>query len=134
MKAILIGLALIITAAPASAQTKKIPVFVDATTSTTLGNTLAYTLREQLRSSQTYEVVLKRVDAVFVISLVSIDITADLSVASSIALAIENDNGYDYLMDHWITTTGSERVGKSVTDIIASIDKDVQALVKKVIK
>jgi hypothetical protein len=130
-----IAVILALIASSVSAAEKKIPIYVGAATDDIVGTTYAYQLREQLRASQTYDLVVRQADSIFVIGLVTIDPQKTLNegiqttVAAGITLAINNGDGYDYLVHQWVVSVGKLKVAGSVSDIVAAIDKDVQAII-----
>jgi hypothetical protein len=140
MKSKCIGLAagLLLLAAPALAADKT-KICLNATTKDTVGTTLAFTLKEQLLASQSYDLQIKCTDAVFVVNLTTIEndggsTTSGLSTAAALTLAIENVKGFDYLVMQWVLTSGRDRVGNSATNMIAAIDKQIQDILKEMAK
>jgi hypothetical protein len=59
--------------ATVAAQETKVPIYLQATTEDTIGTTYLYQLREQLRASHSYRLVLTEGEALFHVRLVTID-------------------------------------------------------------
>jgi len=119
----------------ASAAEKKIPIFLNTDSNDGVGTLFISNLREQLKASQSYDVVLLEQDAVFVIGVVTMDdggrSTSDpTSTVTSVVLLINNADGYDYLLNQWVMSIGRDRTSATATDLIAAIDKDVQEAVR----
>jgi hypothetical protein len=139
MKRLVIALVALTIASPALAADKKIPIYVHGGTPDTNGATYVYQLREHLRASRRYDVVRTQREAIFVIGLVSIDPdkgqrTENLALAAGITLAVYNANGYDYLVGQWVASVGRDRIANSVVDVVAAIDRTVQAVLKALAK
>jgi hypothetical protein len=136
----LVLVAIMLVSEAASAADKKIPIYLQLTTNDTVGTTFGYTLREQLKASQSYEVVLRQADALFVIGVVSMGSSESgrasdpTDTVTSIVLLVNNADGYDYFLDQWVMRIGRERTAVMATDIIAAIDKDVQEVVRAALK
>ena len=127
--------AIILVSQAASAAEKKIPIFLNTDSRDTVGTTFIDNLREQLKASESYDVVLRQEDAVFVIGVVTIDDSGrsasdPTSTVTSVVLLINNADGYDYLLNQWVMSIGRDRTSAVATDLIASIDKDVQEAVR----
>ena len=130
-KSVLLLAAIMLVSQAASAAEKKIPIFLNTDSKDTVGTTFIYHLREQLKASQGYDVVLRQQDAVFVVGVVTIDdsgrsATDPTSTVTSVVLSINNADGYDYLLNQWVMSIGRDRTSAMATDMIAAIDKDVQ--------
>ena len=128
---VLVLAAMMLVSQATSAAEKKIPIFLNTDSKDSVGTTFIYNLREQLKASQSYDVVLRQQDAVFVIGVVTMDdsgrSTSDAtSTATSVVLSINNADGYDYLLNQWVMSIGRDRTSAMATDLIAAIDKDVQ--------
>ena len=132
VNAFVIALIVALCVGSAGAAEEKIPVYVDAQTPDRLGTTYVYQLREQLRGSQTYAVVLKRGDARFVISLVSLDpgTNEGVTIVSVVLLAhiLIPQGPIDCFVNQWIVSTSRDQIDGGVRDLVASIDQDVQQL------
>jgi len=119
----------------ASAAEKKIPIFLNTDSEDAVGTTFISSLREQLKASQGYDVVLRQQDAVFVIGVVTMDdsgrsASAPASTITSVVLLINNADGYDYLLNQWVMSIGRDRTSAVAADLIAEIDEDVQEAVR----
>ena len=68
---VLVLTAMMVVSQVVSAAEKKIPIFLNTDSKDTVGTNFIYTLREQLKASQSYDVVLRQQDAVFVIGVVT---------------------------------------------------------------
>jgi hypothetical protein len=136
---VLVLAAIMLVSQATSAAEKKIPIFLNTDSKDTVGTTFIYNLREQLKASQSYDVVLRQQDAVFVIGVVTMDdsgrSTSDAtSTATSVVLLINNADGYDYLLNQWVMSIGRDRTSAMATDLIAAIDKDVQEAVRMAVE
>jgi len=113
---------------------ERIPIYVVGSSKDTVGTTYIYTLKEQLKASRSYDVVPAEKDAVFKISIATLDrdlkpnaVGTEISTVASIVLVVNGgDKSFDYFVDHWAVIAGKEKVAESVTDIIAGIDKSIQ--------
>ena len=77
--------------------------------------------------------------AVFVLGVVTIDdsgrsATDPTSTVTSVVLSINNEDGYDYLLNQWVMSIGRDRTSAMATDLIAAIDKDVQEAVRAAVE
>jgi len=136
---VLVLAAMMLVSQATSAAEKKIPIFLNTDSKDTVGTTFIYNLREQLKASQSYDVVLRQEDAVFVIGVVTMDdsgrSTSDAtSTVTSVVLSINNADGYDYLVNQWVMSIGRDRISAMATDLIAAIDKDVQEAVRAAVE
>jgi len=136
---VLVLTAMMVVSQVVSAAEKKIPIFLNTDSKDTVGTNFIYTLREQLKASQSYDVVLRQQDAVFVIGVVTIDDSGrsasdPMSTVTSVVLSINNTDGYDYLLNQWVMSIGRDRTSAMATDLIAAIDKDVQEAVRAAVE
>ena len=136
---VLVLTAMMLVSQVVSAAEKKIPIFLNTDSKDTVGTNFIYTLREQLKASQSYDVVLRQQDAVFVIGVVTIDDSGrsasdPMSTVTSVVLSINNTDGYDYLLNQWVMSIGRDRTSAMATDLIAAIDKDVQEAVRAAVE
>jgi hypothetical protein len=130
MRNICIAFAMWLAALTGATAAEKVPVCVYFTTSDQVGTTFAFTIREQITASQTYTIVPKCEDAMFVIRMVTTEDEPRVSTAASVTLAIENPKSYDWLITQWSVVVGRERLTTSATNLIAAIDKEAQAVIK----
>ena len=136
---VLVLTAMMVVSQVVSAAEKKIPIFLNTDSKDTVGTNFIYTLREQLKASQSYDVVLRQQDAVFVIGVVTIDDSGrsasdPMSTVTSVVLSINNTDGYDYLLNQWVMSIGRDRTSAMATDLIAAIGKDVQEAVRAAVE
>ena len=136
---VLVLTAMMVVSQVVSAAEKKIPIFLNTDSKDTVGTNFIYSLREQLKASQSYDVVLRQQDAVFVIGVVTIDDSGrsasdPMSTVTSVVLSINNTDGYDYLLNQWVMSIGRDRTSAMATDLIAAIDKDVQEAVRAAVE
>jgi hypothetical protein len=136
---VLVLTAMMLVSQVVSAAEKKIPIFLNTDSKDTVGTNFIYSLREQLKASRSYDVVLRQQDAVFVIGVVTIDDSGrsasdPMSTVTSVVLSINNTDGYDYLLNQWVMSIGRDRTSAMATDLIAAIDKDVQEAVRAAVE
>ena len=114
-----------------AAASEKIPVYINSTTEDTIGTTWVYNLREQLKASQTYEVVVKQSDAIFTINAVSQEDDKNISTMLAVVLTLQSDKpGWTYYVTQWVISCGRERIAQSVQNTIAAVDKQVNDFIK----
>ena len=122
-------------AAPAFAA-EKVPIFILSNAEDTVGASYVYKLRETLQASSLYTLVTKEPDAVFVISVVTMDPNdadlgsgAERSTVAAITLQVENTKGLNYLVHSWVLVANREKVDMLAAQLMAVIDKEVQDLI-----
>lgn len=127
----------------ASSQNTKIPVSVDHSGSDTVGQRLAYAVRETIRGSNGYRLASGR-DAVLRISLITLDpertpSNAGYWTAAAVGYTMRNDlpldrsdpqTFYPIHLTTSIVTAGTSRVDEQAKSIVATLDTQVEQYLK----
>ena len=132
-------LSLVAVAATATAQEGKsyLPVHLFAQCNNdTVGQRMAYKIREGLRRSSSMKVADSYGDSVIQMSLVCLDpSTGESGTVSrySYSITFLNTKGYyDYLLTHGVGNCGTRRVDECADGLVADIDSEVGALRKRI--
>lgn len=108
-------------------QAATIPIYVQHSGDDRVGTDFAYQVREQLRRSAGYPLILKEADAAIVVSLVSLDQNcgrADL--ASVVAIAFYVNVANRPLLNHSVMLVGKEKTDSMAKTLVASLDHAVE--------
>jgi hypothetical protein len=120
-------------------QEAKVPVNVEESGNDSVGQRLAFAVREKIRASAGYKLV-EHADSRVTISIVSLDPehsegSPGLSTAASIAFTMTNLNSfqrtnpqtyYPIFLTHLVMVVGSARVNEQAESILAALDKTLE--------
>ena len=126
-------------ASTANAQQRKTAIAVELSGQDSIGQQLAYTVREELRRSSAYEVSIPK-DAVFSINIVSIDLALPNeqrggSAAVAISYTMSNfipykagdpQTWYPIYLTTEVMAVGRNRVDTQAKSIVATLDQEIE--------
>jgi hypothetical protein len=124
--------ALLSLAISAQASAAPAKIFVEATTNDPIGQSIAYELREKINSSSLYTITYSRDEALFVISLVTIDAETGHTSAYSAALLMPpfNGKGFDYFITERVGYCGKDVVASCASGILSSFDGSMSEVIE----
>lgn len=128
---ILTALLSLATSAQVSAAPAKI--FVEATTNDSIGQAIAYDLREKINSSSLYTITYSRDEALFVISLVTTDAETGHTAAYSAALLMPpfDGKGFDYFITERVGYCGKDVSASCAAGILSSFDGAMSQVIEE---
>ncbi|MEK8049216.1 hypothetical protein AACH10_03095 [Ideonella sp. DXS22W] len=103
-------------------------VIVEDTANEAVGGRLAFAVKERIRSSSGFKLVTARGDAVYRISLVTLDDKSGYSTVYSVVFAAwqPQTNTWTYL-NNIVGTCGSNRIVECADGLVADADKTAEA-------
>jgi hypothetical protein len=115
----------LLAACPFGFCQKKVQVFVKHEGSDSIGNQLAFSIRESIRRSAGYS--LTDEEASTVIELVTAETVPNgaVSVVSLVIIKKGDSPVYNFNLAHLVYSVGSLRVKDTADDIVATLDKQV---------
>jgi hypothetical protein len=131
MKTLVLAFALLFVGHPLSSWARS-PVVVEHAGEDTLGQRLAYELREVIRASQSMRLVTTaEADPRIVVYLVTIDTSrsspgSSTSAAMSVAYDSDALQLRGYLLTTVVLTCGSQRIQECAKDLAASVDEQLE--------
>lgn len=116
----LVGVALLLLGGVAHAQMQ---IFVEATTKETVGSRLAFAVKERIRTSAGFKLVSQREDALFRMSMVTLDDKNGYSTVYSVVFsAWQPQTGTWTYLDNIVGTCGSSRIAECAEGLVADAD------------
>jgi hypothetical protein len=124
MKVVCVVLCLL-TICPSALCQKKIQVFVKHQGSDSIGNQLAFAIREALRRSAGYSLADDAADTVIELVTAETEPTGITSVASVVIIKKGASPFCNFNLAHYVYSIGSLRAKDTADDIVADLDKQV---------
>lgn len=96
-----------------------------------VGQRIAYDLREQISRSQRHKLVYSREQAGFVLRIVTVENTRNVSTSYAAALTMPpfDKKGYDYFITMFAGNCGSSRISECSLNILSGFDEEMNSIV-----
>jgi hypothetical protein len=118
-------------AVPAMAQQQyRIPVGINASTDDQIGQSLVYTLKEQLLRSAVFSYTTDQTG--FVLNIVTVASSSNVQGAAAVVLTVKDKEGNQYYLDQWVAgmTNTDDKITSMARHLLASLSEDMDRFQK----